>query len=159
MAGSSPSGDGGNGGTGTGGGDGGGGGSGGGGGGGSGGDSGGSGGNGGGGGSLCWPAGGNPAPAGTPCPDADPCNGDETCDGNGACALLVPPAIDDGDPCTFDACDPATGITHTGCAPLDLTLTTTPGEALAFLWSGPDPIQSGVVPGAIDLRRAAAIRA
>jgi hypothetical protein len=99
-----------------------------------------------------------PAPAGTPCPDGDVCNGDEVCDSAGACAQIIPPAIDDGDACTFDACDPAIGITHTSCAPLDLSVTTTPGDALAFLWSGPDPIQTGVAPGAIDVRRAAGIR-
>jgi len=99
-----------------------------------------------------------PAPVGASCADANPCNGVETCDGSGACALLTPPAIDDGNPCTFDACDPALGMTHTSCAPLDLTQPTTLGDALAFLWSGPDPVQAGVAPGAIDVPRAAAIR-
>jgi len=99
-----------------------------------------------------------PAPAGMPCADTNPCNGTETCDGSGACALVVPPAIDDLDPCTFDACEPALGITHTSCAPLDLTTATTLGDALAFVWSGPDPVQTGVIPGAIEVHRAAAIR-
>jgi len=99
-----------------------------------------------------------PAPAGMPCADANPCNGTETCDGVGACALVLPPPIDDGDPCTFDACDPALGITHTSCAPLDLTTPTTLGDALAFVWSGPEPLQTGVIPSAIEVHRAAAIR-
>ena len=99
-----------------------------------------------------------PAPAGMPCADANPCNGTETCDGGGVCALVLPPPIEDGDPCTFDACDPALGITHTSCAPLDLTTPTTLGDALAFVWSGPDPVQTGVIPGAIEVHRAAAIR-
>ena len=99
-----------------------------------------------------------PASAGMPCADANPCNGSETCDGVGACALVLPPSIDDGDPCTFDACDPTLGITHTSCAPLELTTPTTLGDALAFVWSSPDPVQTGVVPGVIEVHRAAAIR-
>jgi len=110
---------------------------------------------------ACDPAAGvthTPAPAGTLCADANPCNGTETCDGVGACALVVPPPVDDGDPCTFDACDPALGVTHTSCAPLDLTTPTTLADALTFLWSGPDPVQTGVTPGAIEVHRAAAVR-
>jgi hypothetical protein len=63
-----------------------------------------------------------PAAAGTACANADPCDGDEACDGLGACALVTPPAIDDGDPCTLDTCDPATGIHRDTCSALDLTL-------------------------------------
>ena len=77
----------------------------------------------------CDPATGvqhDPEPAGTACADGDLCNGDETCDGAGACQAGTPPAVDDGNPCTADSCDPATGVQHdpepagTACADGDL---------------------------------------
>ena len=52
---------------------------------------------------------------GSPCPDADLCNGAETCLA-GACAAGTPPVVDDGNVCTADACDPATGVTHVAVA-------------------------------------------
>ena len=57
-----------------------------------------------------------PLDAGTPCSDGDPCNGDETCDGSLACAAGQAPPLDDGNPCTADACDATTGVTHTPVA-------------------------------------------
>jgi hypothetical protein len=110
---------------------------------------------------LCDPALGAvhpPAPAGTPCLDANPCNGDEICDGAGACAQIIPPVIDDGDACTLDACEPASGITHVACSPPDPTIATTMLDSLAFLYSGAAPVQIGVAPGIFDIRRAAAVR-
>ncbi|MCC6558596.1 MAG: hypothetical protein IT372_37145, partial [Polyangiaceae bacterium] len=99
-----------------------------------------------------------PEPAGTPCPDPDPCDGSSACDGAAACSLVAPPAIDDGDPCTFDACDAAAGITHSACSALDLTVATTIAQAAAFLYTGPSPVQTGVAAGTIDVGRAAVIR-
>ncbi|MBI4701017.1 MAG: hypothetical protein HY744_07640 [Deltaproteobacteria bacterium] len=58
-----------------------------------------------------------PAPQGTPCLDADVCNGEELCDGAGTCAPGVPLAVDDGNPCTADGCDPLLGVSHTPSAP------------------------------------------
>lgn len=56
-----------------------------------------------------------PAPVGAPCGDADLCNGDETCDAAGQCQAGTPKAVDDGDICTVDACDPASGlVSHAG---------------------------------------------
>jgi RHS repeat-associated protein len=52
-----------------------------------------------------------PASAGTSCSDGNACNGSETCNGSGACVPGTPPTVDDGDPCTVDACD-AQGIHH-----------------------------------------------
>jgi len=46
-------------------------------------------------------------PFGARCADDDPCNGTEYCD-EWHCDYRVP-ACFDGDPCTVDACDPATG--------------------------------------------------
>lgn len=53
------------------------------------------------------------APAGTQCPDADACNGTEQCSANGQCAAASAPSLDDGNPCTVDACSPTLGVTHT----------------------------------------------
>ncbi len=54
-----------------------------------------------------------PLPAGSKCDDANACTANDQCDGAGRCAG-TPVSADDGKPCTFDRCDPATGaITHT----------------------------------------------
>jgi len=54
-----------------------------------------------------------PAPIGSSCSDGNACNGDETCSAGGVCQAGPPPNLDDGNPCTADACDAVTGITHT----------------------------------------------
>jgi hypothetical protein len=57
------------------------------------------------------------APAGTNCDDGDKCTASDTCNGSGACVPGAPVPVDDGNPCTVDACDPATGaVTHTPVA-------------------------------------------
>jgi hypothetical protein len=53
-----------------------------------------------------------PLAAGTTCSDGNVCNGVETCNGAGACVAGTAPALDDGNPCTADACDPSAGVTH-----------------------------------------------
>ena len=94
-----------------------------------------------------------PAPAGTSCADADLCNGGETCDGAGRCVVGAAPVLDDGDPCTADACYPGVGIVHSpiaGCGvlppdpatvapPSDLTVPTDIASSTAFLYTGSDP--------------------
>ena len=99
-----------------------------------------------------------PAAAGIACADANACDGDEACDGLGACALVTPPTIDDGDPCTLDACDPVTGIDREPCSAIDPTVSTTLGAATAFLYTGADPLQVGVAPGTIVPTRVAVLR-
>ncbi|MGK4006806.1 RHS repeat-associated core domain-containing protein [Sorangium sp. So ce1036] len=99
-----------------------------------------------------------PAPEGAPCPDSDTCNGEETCDGAGTCVAGSPPAIDDGDPCTLDICDPTGGIARASCSVLDRTVATAFVSATAFLYSGPNPAQVGVAPGTLLPHRAAVIR-
>jgi hypothetical protein len=49
---------------------------------------------------------------GTSCSDNNACNGVESCDGAGLCAPGTPPAVSDGNACTLDSCDPATGVKH-----------------------------------------------
>jgi hypothetical protein len=51
-------------------------------------------------------------PRGTPCDDDTVCNGVALCDANGRCVPGAPPAIDDGNPCTIDTCDPVRGARH-----------------------------------------------
>lgn len=50
--------------------------------------------------------------SGEPCSDGNVCNGAESCDA-GKCVPGKPPSVDDGNPCTDDACDPVKGVTHT----------------------------------------------
>lgn len=58
----------------------------------------------------------NPQKAdGSSCADATLCNGDERCQA-GVCANGAPPAVDDANPCTSDACDAVAGVTHTPVA-------------------------------------------
>jgi hypothetical protein len=59
---------------------------------------------------TCQP--GTTQAAGSACPDGDLCNGDETCNGAGTCLSGIPPVVNDNNPCTADACDSATGVTH-----------------------------------------------
>jgi hypothetical protein len=53
-----------------------------------------------------------PVALGTSCADANVCNGVEKCDSVGVCGAGTPLAVDDGNPCTADACDPVTGVQH-----------------------------------------------
>ncbi len=57
-----------------------------------------------------------PLAAGTECSDGNACNGSEACNADGQCIAGAPPALDDGNPCTTDSCDPATGTVHTPAA-------------------------------------------
>jgi hypothetical protein len=57
-----------------------------------------------------------PVPAGTSCADGNVCNGAETCNCLGACVAGTPLAVNDGNPCTADSCNPTTGVTHTPVA-------------------------------------------
>ncbi len=50
---------------------------------------------------------------GAPCDDANACTVGDSCDSAGTCQAGAPLVIDDGDPCTIDSCDPATGAVHT----------------------------------------------
>lgn len=52
-------------------------------------------------------------PAGAVCGKGTACEGVARCDGRGSCQPGPPPAIDDGNACTIDACDPDKGVTHT----------------------------------------------
>jgi RHS repeat-associated protein len=101
----------------------------------------------------------NPAAAiGTPCEDGNPCNGIGACDGAGQCVAGSPLNLDDGDPCTFDTCDPVQGVVHAPCSTVDPTVATSVFDSTAFLYSGPDAPQTGVAPGTIVVTRAAVIR-
>jgi len=113
-------------------------------------------------------------PTGTSCSNGNPCDGLEVCGGNGQCLAGTPPAIDDGDACTTDSCDPASGvhhqpvavddgnpstidacnpdtgaISHTSCS-LDPTVATRLAEAALCYYGGANPLQTGVTANAFD---------
>ncbi len=54
-----------------------------------------------------------PAAPGSSCDDGDVCNGVATCDEFAVCGLSPAPIVDDSNPCTADACDPSSGVSHT----------------------------------------------
>ncbi|MBN2362181.1 MAG: hypothetical protein JXR83_22205, partial [Deltaproteobacteria bacterium] len=58
---------------------------------------------------TCWDNACLPLPAAIPCSDGDACNGVEMCDGRGVCVAGNALDCDDDNPCTQDACDPASG--------------------------------------------------
>ncbi len=76
----------------------------------------------------------------------------------GVCGGGSPVNADDGIACTIDTCDPQTGVKHRSCSTLDRTVSTTLYEATKFLFTGNDPIQTGVAPGTIDPLRIAVLR-
>ncbi|MFO0749351.1 MAG: hypothetical protein U1F43_27345 [Myxococcota bacterium] len=58
------------------------------------------------------------APDDTPCDDDTLCDGREVC-AAGLCVAGAEPDCDDGDLCTFDACDPSLGCIHEGDCPAE----------------------------------------
>ncbi|HEX2880836.1 MAG TPA: discoidin domain-containing protein, partial [Polyangiaceae bacterium] len=57
-----------------------------------------------------------PLAAGSACGEANACSGAASCDAVGNCIAGSVLPIDDGNPCTADACDPVTGVSHTPLA-------------------------------------------
>lgn len=121
------------------------------------------------------------------CSDQNACNGAETCGGAGECSAGTPPELDDGDPCTLDACVPQSGVTHallpagTACAPYaecnasgacvsllppdpaDVAPSLPVGsvsllDRVRFSFEGEPRIQTGVAPGTIHERTVAVMR-
>jgi RHS repeat-associated protein len=83
---------------------------------------------------------------GFPCSDGDACNGLETCL-NGACQPGTPPFTPDNDPCTTQACNPATGVvTTTNCGAIDKTAAGDVSSA-----------NSGILGGSVDPNTAAVL--
>jgi hypothetical protein len=54
-----------------------------------------------------------PVAAGSDCEDGNVCNGTSACNDSALCVTVLGADIDDGNPCTADACDPVTGFSHT----------------------------------------------
>jgi RHS repeat-associated protein len=97
------------------------------------------------------------APKETDCDDGDACTKGDHCDGSGKCVSGSSDLTEDGDPCTLDICDPATGkLTKASCSKLDRSVPTSLFDATKFLLDG--GVQNGVTAGAIDPLRAAVIR-
>ena len=99
----------------------------------------------------------NLVPAGTSCTSNDVCNSGQTCTAQGQCQGGTPANVDDGDPTTIDTCVPGQGVKHRKAAAIDKTVITTTLSANQWLYTGTDPIQTGVAPGTIELRRAAVV--
>lgn len=82
------------------------------------------------------------ATEGTGCADADRCNGAEACNALGQCASGAPVVVDDGDACTADACDAATGaVTHAalpscGWTPTSAASAPSPRQRHTAVWTG-----------------------
>lgn len=93
------------------------------------------------------------APQGKNCDDGDLCNGVSTCDGAGTCAAGAPPVVDDGNPCTADACNSLTGaVTHAltpACmAPIAHDAAPSPRTQHTALWTGQHMlVWGGSIPG------------
>jgi YD repeat-containing protein len=123
----------------------------------------------------------------TACSDQNACNGTESCTGEAVCVAGTPPELDDVDPCTADACDPALGATHallpagTTCGeyrecnidgaclsilppdPAQIAPALRSGnvsflDRTRFLFEGEPRVQSGVAAGVILDRSAAVVR-
>lgn len=91
-----------------------------------------------------------PASATTSCDDDDLCNGESLCDGTGQCVAGMEPDIDDGNACTSDVCDPATGeVSHdlaAGCLswqPLTASGAPSPRTLHTAIWTGDEMIVWG----------------
>jgi RHS repeat-associated protein len=91
----------------------------------------------------------DPVVPGTGCSDGNYCNGFETCDGAGTCLSGLAPQIDDGNPCTADSCDPATGVWHT---PLAVGTSCSDGNVCNGVeaCNGAGTCQAGTPPGTDD---------
>lgn len=98
-------------------------------------------------------------------------NGVVTCLSNGTCTYTPNPGFSGQDSFTYTASDGQGGQktgqvtvnvtaadTAVNAPPLNLSAVTTIGKATSFLYSGTNPVQTGVAPGTIDEKRAAVIR-
>ncbi len=120
------------------------------------------------------------------CLDQNLCNGDEACTGAATCVAGTPPVLDDENPCTIDACEPASGGTHvpvaagTACGeyrectssgqcksllppdPAEVAPALPVGrvsllDRVRFMYEGTEPIQTDVAPGVISNRSVAVL--
>src|SRR6266536_1981233 len=104
---------------------------------------------------------------GTSCSDGLVCNGLETCGSTANCLAGTAPPLDDGNPCTTDtACTEPNGVGHTAIAGCGVPPNAPPsnpnpqsvGDGATFLYTGANPIQTGVSVGVIDPTHTAVIR-
>ncbi len=78
-----------------------------------------------------------PVAAGTFCTDGDSGNGPEICNAIGSCVSYAPEIV---------------------APPVNMSVVSFPPDTTAFIYSGPNPIQTGVAPGTIERERAAILR-
>ena len=94
--------------------------------------------------------------------------GTVTCDANsvyGECVGQILPSAETADNGIDEDCDGRDAVTHvlppdpvTVAPPIDQTVATTVHASTAFLYTGSNPIQTGVAPGTIELKRVAVLR-
>ncbi len=96
-------------------------------------------------------------PDGTACSAGNVCTGGDTCS-SGTCTQGPPVSIDDGNACTLDTCDPTNGVVHHACSTIDRTVSTALFTADSFIFSGSDPVQTGVASGTIVPATMAVVR-
>jgi hypothetical protein len=96
------------------------------------------------------------APEGTVC-SVDACTSG-ACTNEGECIATSAVDTDDGDDCTIDRCDPELGPVHIECSRIDPNVSSTIFSTMQWIYTGPNAVQTGVTPGAIDPRRAALLR-
>ncbi len=115
---------------------------------------------------TCSPASGvcsNPTMAdGTACNDNNACTQSDSCIA-GTCTGSNPVVCAPVDVChTAGACNPTSGACSnpslSTCTTVDRTVVSTIASTTAFLYSGSNPIQTGVAPGTIVATRAAVLR-
>lgn len=100
-----------------------------------------------------------PAPTTTTCPGQGVCSGPGHCNGTGGCTPGDPITLtDDGNACTLEWCSPASGPRTLQCSTLNRSTVTRLGDSTAFLYEGPNAIQTGMAPGTIQYLRASVLR-
>jgi RHS repeat-associated protein len=88
---------------------------------------------------------------GTSCSNSDACDGLETCQ-TGSCTAGPLLVVDDGNPCTADACHPLSGVSHTvlpfgtSCDDGDPCNGVEVCTALGICLAGPRPLEGACVP-------------
>ncbi|HEV3189634.1 MAG TPA: hypothetical protein VGY54_04010, partial [Polyangiaceae bacterium] len=95
---------------------------------------------------------------GTACTPASPAKCVTYSCQNNSC-VAAPIAVDDGNQCTLDTCDPVTGVvSHHACSPIDMTVATNVTQVTQFLYAGPNPVQTGADAGALPPATSGVVR-
>ncbi len=97
------------------------------------------------------------APDGTSCNAGNACTTGDSCL-SGSCQAGTSVLTGNPNACTLETCDPVHGVAQHVCSTLNLSVSTVLATSTAFLYSGTNPIQTGVASGTIMPARVAVIR-